>query len=354
VINGLGAEMSNSHLNFLRLFSPAGWRLLLALIASLPAAAIPAAELSASKPPVGCTLEPGPIRTVSRILDAETVELDDGSSVRLIGALAPRSGDAGAAPGTWPAELNAIRLLTTLTLGQNVKLAYGGRHTDRYGRHLAHLFLNSSGVETWVQGALLAAGAARAYGLPGNGACLIELLAHERIARDQRLGIWETAVYRPKPARLAALLISRRSRFEIVEGPVTSVSRSKSGVYLSFGADWKTDFTARIAKDVLAANPVFDQSLSDMTGKQVTVRGWIERRNGPMIDIRNAAQIQFKDGAADSKALSEATAPSASENASTTVTPETPLHVPAVPALEPRSGKRPAIPVSEKPSAVDL
>ena len=88
--------------------------------------------------------------------------------------------------------------------------------------------------------------------------------------------------------------MSRRSQFELVEGPVISVSRSKSGVYLSFGADWKTDFTARIAKDVLAAHPDFDQILSQLKDKPVTVRGWIERRNGPMIDVRDPAQIELR------------------------------------------------------------
>ncbi len=48
---------------------------------------------------VPCTLEPGPVRTVTRIVDGETLVLDDGKVVRLIGALAPRARDAGAAPG---------------------------------------------------------------------------------------------------------------------------------------------------------------------------------------------------------------------------------------------------------------
>ena len=52
-----------------------------------------------------CTLEPGPVRTVARVLDGETLILDDGKAVRLIGALAPRAHDAGAAAGAWPPEI---------------------------------------------------------------------------------------------------------------------------------------------------------------------------------------------------------------------------------------------------------
>ncbi|MEQ1672163.1 MAG: thermonuclease family protein, partial [Hyphomicrobium sp.] len=264
--------------------------------------------------------------------------------------LSPRASDARAAPGAWPAETAAVKLLTGLVLGHTVKLAYGKRHTDRYGRHLAHVFLNEGGKETWVQGELLSSGSARAYGLPGNFVCARELLAHERAARIAKLGVWDIALYRPKPARLAGLLMSRRSRFEIVEGPVASVSRTKSGAYLNFGDDWKTDFTARIGKDVLSAHPDFDDIVADLKDKTVTVRGWIERRNGPMIDIRDPSQLEISDPLKRAPEISAAPAPSAPK----------PTNAPRDSALqEPAddSGtneKRPADPISEKPGAVDL
>lgn len=298
-------------------------------------------------PPQTCTLESGPIRTVARVLDGETLQLDDGTHIRLIGALAPRASDAGAARDAWPAELNAVRLLSSLALGKTVKLAYSGRQKDRYGRHLAHVFLNAGNAETWLQGELLAAGAARAYGIPGSFACGPELLAHEKIARAQRRGLWDTAIYQTKPAHLVALLMSRRSRFEIVEGTVTSVSRTKSGVYVNFGSDWKVDFTARIGKDVLAAHPEIDSMLTGLEGKKIAVRGWIERRNGPMIDIRDAMQLQLPAALQPSEpALSSRSMPNAAEPAT-------------APAGEvdndgTQNEKRPASPDGEKPGAVDL
>ncbi len=240
-----------------------------------------------------CTLEPGGVHTVSRIIDGETLALDDGSEVRLIGALAPRASDAGAAHGAWPAEADAIRTLTTLALGHTVKLAYGGaRHTDRYGRHLAYLFVKDGGADVWVQGEMLSAGVARAYGLPGSFTCAAELLANEQLARTARRGIWASAVYHAKPAQLTKLLMSRRSQFEIVEGTITEVSRVKSGVYLNFGSDPKSDFTLRIGKSVLASHPDWDASLSNLKGQLVEARGWIERRNGPLIDIIDPSQFK--------------------------------------------------------------
>lgn len=300
-----------------------------------------------------CTLESGGFRTVARIIDAETLALDDGREVRLIGALAPRASDAGAAPSAWPLETEAIRTLTKLVLGRTVKLAFGKRRADRYGRHLAHVFIGQGATEKWVQGELLASGAARAYGLPGSFDCMSELLAHERIARDQRRGLWSTALYGRKPARFTGLLMSRRSRFEIVEGPVAIVSPTKSATYLNFGSDWKTDFTIRIGKDVLSAHPELTQTLSAMTGKRVAVRGWIERRNGPMIDLTDPSQLEVIDADAGSPEVSQRKLPAPAESAST---PPDALGKPPIDEDDdtPNTQERPAGPSMDQPGAVNL
>lgn len=263
-----------------------------------------------------CALQSGGYHTVARIIDAETIALDDGRELRLIGALAPRAQDAGASPGAWPIETEAIRLLTSMVLGRTVKLAFGERQTDRYGRLLAHVFTGKGNFETWVQGQMLAAGLARTYGLPGSFACSAELLAHERVARTQRRGVWAIAVYRMKPAYLTGLLMKRRSRYEIVSGVIADVSATKSATYLNFGRDWKSDFTARISKDVLAAHPQFATALAGLKGKRVAVRGWIERRNGPLIDVTDPSQIEMLDTPEAVPQLSERKSDKPAESAS--------------------------------------
>lgn len=318
-----------------------------------------------------CTLEPGPTRTVARVLDGETVALDDGSEVRLIGALAPRATDVNAAPDAWPAEQHAMRALANLVLGRSVRLAYGGRRQDRYGRHLAHLFVLGGGTETWVQGSLLVTGAARAYTLPGNAACVDELIAHEGIARRARTGVWAILTYRPKPADRTALLMSRRSQFEIVEGVVVSVSRLKSGVYLNFGADWRSDFTARIGKAALARHPAFSDLLAGIAGKRITVRGWIERRNGPTIDVTDPGQIETRSAQDAAPPLAQNAAPSAAMPARTPLSEAPPdvdaaeapdaaapnAHTPGIAAPDTArspDAQRPDEPLEVRPGAVDL
>src|SRR5438477_1821388 len=127
-------------------------------------------------------LEPGPARTVTRIIDGETAALDDGGELRLVGALAPRAFDARTELGTWPAEIAAREELRALLLGKSVELAFGGERRDRYGRLQAHAYVHEGDARRWVQGHLLEQGLARAYIAAGNRACADALLVAERRA----------------------------------------------------------------------------------------------------------------------------------------------------------------------------
>lgn len=239
-----------------------------------------------------CELEPGPTRTVTKIVDSETIGLEDGNEVRLIGALGPRASDAGVTGDRWPPEQDAIAALGALAIGKPVKLAFGGERRDRYGRYLAHVFLLQPAGEIWLQGELLSSGMARAYAIPQNVSCGRELLAREAAARNKQLGLWNNPLYRLKPADKPGILMTLRNRFERTGGNITSLSKTKSALYLNFGSDWKFDFTARIAQSVLNQNQGFEDRLLASQGKRVVVRGWIERRNGPFVDILDPSQIE--------------------------------------------------------------
>jgi endonuclease YncB( thermonuclease family) len=292
-----------------------------------------------------CTLDPGPVRTVARVLDAETLVLDDGSAVRLIGALAPRARDAGAVAGTWPPETNAIKFLSDLVLGKRVKLAFGGRRKDRYGRFLAQVFLDDGGKTEWVQGALLAGGHARMYGLSDSFACSHELLAHEAEARRQRLGLWNNGVYRAMAANRPGALLRLRGKYERVIGRVASIGKTKSTTYLNFGTDWHSDFTVKIGKKIIAADPGLARTLEGIANKTIIVRGWIERRNGPLVDVADGSQIEVLD---------DGTTPDTSA-----ITPSSntqPASVPADPSPDVNAPKnlRPVPSEGAEPSAVNL
>jgi endonuclease YncB( thermonuclease family) len=264
-----------------------GWLLAL-VIAACPAARADPAE---------CTLEPGPTRAVSRVIDGETLALDDGSEVRLVGALAPRPPDSGADIAQWPPEREAKAALERLVQGRSVDLAFAaGRRTDRYGRVLAHVFVHEGGSRRWVQAALLAGGHARAYALPGTAGCLPELLAHERLGREQAAGLWANAAYQIRPASRSRELARYRSTFQIVEGRVARVSEARGQLFLGFGEDWRADFTAVVKASERRRVSGEGGNAKVLEGRLVRVRGWIERRYGPVIEVHDPAQIEVLDG----------------------------------------------------------
>ena len=119
-----------------------------ALIVSM-AGGLPSA---AAEEPTHPCLSFGARHTVTRIIDGETVALDDGRELRLIGALAPRAIDVGAEAGRWPLEIAAAAELEAFVLGKTVELAFASERVDRYGRLQAHAFLHESGARGWVQG----------------------------------------------------------------------------------------------------------------------------------------------------------------------------------------------------------
>lgn len=263
----------------------------LAIALAMPSGLIAASRDPQPKIETLCELQPGPTRSVVRVIDAETVQLNDGSEVRLIGALAPRSPDMRPDAEPWLPEEEAVTALRALVLGRTVELAYAGRKRDRYGRLLAHLFLDRGGTRTWVQGELLRNGHARVYGLPGSYACMRELLAHEQVARDAQAGLWASAAYASRNARHARSLLRARNTYQIVVGEVARVKVTRNRTYLDFGKDWRRDFSVGVSAKTLRANPEWAKALTALEGRRVEVRGWIDYSYGPFINIEDPAQI---------------------------------------------------------------
>jgi hypothetical protein len=82
-------------------------------------------------------------------------------------------------------------------------------------------------------------------------------------------------------------------QFAIVEGRVATVSRTQRTAYVNFGDDWRRDFTASLATSAVEREAQGRARLDALHGKNVRVRGWIERRNGPMIVLGSLAEIEL-------------------------------------------------------------
>lgn len=234
-----------------------------------------------------CRLEPGPTRTVTRVIDGETLLLDDSSEVRLAGALAPRGFDAAIDDATWPAAVAAKAALAALVEGHTVVLGYTGNgKRDRQNRHVAQVFVLRDGVETWVQGKLLSAGHARAYQQKDHRGCAAELLAHERIAREAGSGLWDAGAYQTRVAVRTRDLEGMAAKFAVLTGRVAWVTEGRDSIAFGFSASRTRGFNGRRGVIVMidgrdrALLGTFGGDAKALEGQQVEVRGWLEQRLG--------------------------------------------------------------------------
>ena len=244
--------------------------------------------LCCSEPVAAETLRRG---VVEAVIDGDTVMLQGGAEVRLVGIQAPKLALGRAGFRDWPLAAEAKELLEVLVLGAPVKLVYGGRRVDRHRRILAHLERKATpGVAAfWVQGEMLRTGLARVYTFPDNRARAEGMLALEREARAARRGIWRLRYYRilgPEETRRYI------GSFRLVEGAVLDAAIVRGRGYLNFGPDWRTDFTVAIARKHRRRFRRAGIDIDTLDGRRVRVRGWLAWRNGPMIEATHPEQLE--------------------------------------------------------------
>lgn len=249
--------------------------------------------------PVPDSLVAGASARVVEIVDGDTLILDDGAVVRLVGLQAPKIALGRANFVDWPLGDDSADALAALTLERRVTLYYGGRRMDRYGRALAHLFRIGDGL--WIQREMLEQGMARVYSFADNRAALDRLLATEQRARALSLGIWGHPYYDVLDPESSAEAIDS---FQLVEGTIVSAALVRGRHYLNFGEDYREDFTVTVAPrdrklfEAAWAERMIAWGLEDiagLSGRRVRARGWIKSYNGSMIEATHPEQIEWLD-----------------------------------------------------------
>jgi micrococcal nuclease len=235
-------------------------------------------------------MEPGGI--VTSVTDGDTVILDDGRVIRMIGTQAPKLPLDRPDFPTWPLAPEAKAALEAIALNQSVRLGFGGEAMDRYGRVLAHVFVATPEGEVWAQQAMVAKGLARVYSFPDNRACLDLLFAAEGRARLAGLGIWADPYYSTRAANAPGDLLARAGHYELVEGRVLLAEQSGGRVYLNFGRFWKEDFTAVIEAPALRLFAEAGMDPLVLENALVRIRGWVDDRDGPRIEVTHPEQIE--------------------------------------------------------------
>jgi len=252
-----------------------------------PLVALFAATLAFGGHPVvaeGCLFEPQGEGRVAEIIDGRSFRLTDGREIRLAGI---------ESAGDETTKANRAAALSALIAGRDVSLLGPDDTPDRYGRQTAIVFLGST--ETPVQALLLRQGEALVSAEIGDKDCAAELSQAEAEARQVKKGVWaDTAVI--KNAESSGDILSGIGRFAVVEGKVLSVRQAGATTYLNFGRNWTRGFAATISKRTI---PTFESAgiaVKSLENQRIRVRGFIEARPGPRIDVLRVGQIEILHG----------------------------------------------------------
>jgi hypothetical protein len=227
---------------------------------------------------------------VTAIVDAQTLQLHDGRFVRLSGVELPDLKEQE----TGDFAVLAQHILRDMLVGKTVivhqtKTKNSGR-VNRMGQHLAHIERQED--KAWVQGTLLALGLARVRTAVRTPEMAAQMYALERAARDAPLGVWEEAAYGILTPDRAAEAIGH---FGLVEGAIISATPKNNRIYLNFGQDWREDFTVSLPPGTKRRFTSAGLDPLQWAGRRVLVRGWLERYNGPMMEINHPAAIIVLD-----------------------------------------------------------
>lgn len=231
---------------------------------------------------------------VARVIDAQTLRLDEGLEVRLIGALAPETPGWWKPPKPWPPAKAARRALERLVASEEVELRFAPDEPerDRHDRLLAQVYVLDGQKPVWVQGHMVGVGYALTYSFAEHRACARKLQQLEYAARAARRGLWKHGRFTVLNAAEPSEISKRRGRYQLVEGRIVSVGHTSRWTFLNFAEDWKKDFTVAIRAGNRRGFEGSGVELSQLEGRRVRVRGWLERWNGPIIKATHPEQIE--------------------------------------------------------------
>lgn len=222
---------------------------------------------------------------VTAVSDDRSFRLQDGREIRLAG-IEPAAGEASVARRA---------ALATMLIGHEVRLRGEDEAPDRYGRQAAFVWLLGLPAETMVQSELLATGQALVSPSLANRECATTLLGVEAAARDAKRGIWAdpSAI---KNAESTGAIWAGIGRFALVEGKVLSVRQAGTTTYLNFGRNWTRDFAVTIPRRALASFGAAGLVPKSLENRRIRVRGYVEAKNGPRIEVLQAGQIELLGG----------------------------------------------------------
>ncbi len=202
------------------------------------------------------------LHRVKKVYDGDTIILENGQRVRLLGINTPEiesryraSEPGGKAAKDW--------LKTQLQKNQKVYLEYDLEKRDKYRRLLAHVFLTDG---THINLELIKNGLAFISIIPPNLRHADQFFQAQNKAEHNKLGIWKLPRYQTHV--LSEITSDNRGWRRYIGTPQT-IKPAHKFTYLVFNKQTNI----RIANDHLQYFP----DLTDYLGKTVEIRGWVSR-----------------------------------------------------------------------------
>ena len=160
---------------------------------------------------------------------------------------------------------------------------------DRWGRWLGALYAIDPPYESYAL-RLLAQGDARLRPEFEARSCAAERLLAEAKAITARLGVWADPDYGVRKAGDRTAWDADDGRFIVVEGVVRRVGVGRSRLYLDFGA--RNDLSATVTRKSETAFLHAGVKLRELKGARVRIRGVLDMRYAPRIDLVDVSALQ--------------------------------------------------------------
>ena len=228
-------------------------------------------------------LGPNEIVKLRRIVDGDTVEVEGGEKIRLLGINTPELDEA--------LGHEARERLRELLEGMTKKVYFQrcvAQERDKYGRILA--FIKVGGKD--VQASLLQEGLAVPLNIAPCG--LLRIDDYHRLAANARrrgVGIWDRLV---RDALSDQMTAQATGQYRGVRGSVRTVFDKGDRIYLNFGQDWRKDFTLVLSqKDVKRFQARGIDPVRDYRGKKMTVYGLLFQSRGTQMELFTPYQIDL-------------------------------------------------------------
>lgn len=218
---------------------------------------------------------------MAAIVDGDTLRLENGKRVRLIGIDTPELGRDGEPDAPFARDARSALRQLIGSSANRVYLRPGVERRDRHRRLLSHVY-SSQGHNLTAE--LLKRGLGyQAIVAPNvsDHACYREA---ERYARERGLGLW-----RREPSDAAAMG-SAESGFHLLSGLIDSVGSSRQAIWLNL----QGGVVVKVPRSVWREMATQDQAPALFEGRRLEVRGWFYRYKGRLrLTLSHQAAIRW-------------------------------------------------------------